>query len=108
MMTPERLAECPHTNLWWAGCVSCGARFQDIIAAQRTHIRDLEAQLAAAREFIREETKRRHYTIDVLTQRMECGASLGTSIDTCERCNPWRLMLSKLYTATPPSPEVGE
>lgn len=51
-MTPERLAECTHEL--WVGCptycANCRTELSDYLAAQRAHIRDLEAQVREARE----------------------------------------------------------
>ncbi len=57
----------------------------------------LKARLDAATELIRQAMEERHYSIRPNTGDSEtrCGSPIGTSIDTCENCRPYREWLGK-------------
>ena len=54
--------------------------------------REMEACLAAATVLIRQAMRERHYSIRPNTgdSGTRCGSPIGTSIDTCENCRPYR------------------
>ena len=52
--------------------------------------RKLQARIDAARELIRQALRLRHTIVSIGSGKRACGSSLGTSIDTCENCRPYR------------------
>ena len=60
--------------------------------AQRAEIDALQARLDAAAVLIRQAMKERHTTYRTVrgVGKSVCGSPLGTSIDTCENCRPYR------------------
>ena len=74
-----------------AGLVAAEEEIQDLLALRPTR-GQLVQRLDAATVLIRQAMEERHYSIRPNTGDSEtrCGSPIGTSIDTCENCRPYR------------------
>ncbi len=69
--------------------------------AQVAELEELKKKNAILRELLKQAMKERHYTLPPAPQfynsqprSAHCGAPIGTSIDTCEYCRPYREALA--------------
>ena len=103
--------KCKPQEDWNSHCFKCAVTWPcDTIAAldalekglhqlldARPSRGQLMARLDVATELIRQAMEERHYSIRPNTGDSEtrCGSPIGTSIDTCENCRPYREWLGK-------------
>jgi len=70
-------------------------------AALAAELEELKKKNTILRELLKQAMKERHYTLPPAPQfynsqprSAHCGAPIGTSIDTCEYCRPYREALA--------------
>ena len=93
----ENCAVKRHPNEDWdSHCEQCSVTWPcDTIAALdalEEGLHNLHARIDAATVLIRQAMRERHYSIRPNTgdSGTRCGSPIGTSIDTCENCRPYR------------------